>query len=227
MLADSTCQQLLFALALLFDRVKMRCNKLQSIWSCEFWQKLNKMEADRYNEGAKHDVSPLNPLYCCWTRRLLAICHPIHTSRGVQSQRRAGTHSLPVTVTPSTAHLLHQGVRMHAATCICIVESASLREDSECHTRHMQSIREHRNKQTNKKKTRERKQNKPAHLKQKENHSATLVEKKRCNPGGQKRCQIDHACAVQPVPGIKEEKLIFFFKAKFSVVKDDSHRLPA
>lgn len=142
----------------------------------------------------------------------------MHTSRGVQSQRRAGTHSLPVTVTPSTAHSRRQGVRTHAATCICILESASLREDSECRTWQMQSIREHRSKQK-KKKNWERKQNKPGHLKQKDNHSTTLVEKKRCNPGGQKRCQIDHAYAVQPVPGIKEEKLIFFFFLKLNSLR--------
>ncbi|CAB1420242.1 unnamed protein product [Pleuronectes platessa] len=35
----------------------MKCNKLESMQSCEFWQELNKMEGDRYDERAKDNVS--------------------------------------------------------------------------------------------------------------------------------------------------------------------------
>lgn len=39
------------------------------------------MERDRYDDRAKDDVSPLPPpVTCCWTRRLSALCHPIHAS---------------------------------------------------------------------------------------------------------------------------------------------------
>lgn len=42
--------------------LKMRCNKLESIQSCEFWQELNKTERDRCDEGVEDDASLLHPV---------------------------------------------------------------------------------------------------------------------------------------------------------------------
>lgn len=39
------------------------------------------MEVDRCDDSAKDGASPpLPPVACCWTRRLSAVCHPVHTS---------------------------------------------------------------------------------------------------------------------------------------------------
>lgn len=40
---------------------KIRCHKVESIQSCGFWQELNKIEVDRYDERAKDGTSLLHP----------------------------------------------------------------------------------------------------------------------------------------------------------------------
>lgn len=79
-----------FVPTLLCGWVKMRCNKLESIQSCEFWQELNKTEGwdrcgKREPRTRRAGCHCPQPITCCWTRRLSAICHPVHTGREVQS----------------------------------------------------------------------------------------------------------------------------------------------
>lgn len=140
-----------FVLTLLCGWVKMRCNKLESIQSCEFWQELNKTEGwDRCGEREprtrRAGCHCPQPITCCWTRRLSAICHPVHTGREVQSATH--THK---DISLSVAARLHSlllfqstysaaGVHMHSAA----VTPRYLCVDSKRHARHAaRSIRAH------------------------------------------------------------------------------------
>lgn len=96
--ADFTWQQFASSWFCCFDWLKLRCNKLESIQSCEFWQVLNKMEVDRYTMREPSTPHTHTPITCCWTRSLSAICHPsAHIQRGAitetRSLPRARTHA--------------------------------------------------------------------------------------------------------------------------------------
>lgn len=94
---------------------------------------------------------------------------------------------------------------MEAQTCICFVKLFCLREDSKCHTRHMQQNNKNVQTVSNRRKI-------TAH-----------TRGERCRPWGQKLW--NRSCLRCPASARnKRGKLIF---AKFSVVKDDSHCLSA
>ena len=110
-----------FVLTLLFGWVKMRCNKLESIQSCEFWQELNKMEGDRYDERAKDDMSlppPPNPSPAdghAACQLFVTQC----THREVQSWRRTRSK---IILSLATLLLFQSTYSVGVCTCIRYME---------------------------------------------------------------------------------------------------------
>lgn len=89
-----------FVLTLLCGWVKMKCNKLESIQSCEFWQELKKMEGDRYDERAKDNMSLPPP-----THHLLLGTLPVsYLSPSVHTQRERCNHKDTVSHTYTHTH---------------------------------------------------------------------------------------------------------------------------
>lgn len=137
--------------------LKMRCNKLESIQSCEFWQELNKTEGDQYDERAKDNMSLLpQPITCCWTCCLSAICHLMHTythtHTGAITTTQCHTHSDILSVAKPCALLFQSaynvgmcmGVSIYAWPFVCTEKLCCSCVNSKCHSCHMQSEQAHR-----------------------------------------------------------------------------------